>query len=100
MQGTIKDEGLGSQIEAIRLSLAEIVGRQRYQIWFKNSARFTLCEPPEHASPGAGIASEVYLKISVPNSFMAGWIESHFRSEIDQAVLSATGSKKIGRAHV
>ena len=73
------------QINAICQAIAERLGEQRYQIWFKNSAKFTLGQP----WPGQSVG---YLKIGVPNLFIAGWIESHFLDEINQAVRAATGN--------
>ncbi len=85
MQGTITDEGsrqAGSQISAINEALAEKVGPQKYRIWFKNSTRLTLAEG--------------YLKVGVPNLFIASWIENHFSNEINHAVRVVTGgSRKI-----
>ena len=82
MQGTITDEqarSAGTQINAINEALAEKVGSQKYRIWFKNSTKMTLT---------AG-----YLKVGVPNLFMANWIENHFSNEITQAVRKVTGSR-------
>jgi len=82
MQGTITDESsrmAGSEINAINQALAEKIGPQKYRIWFKNSTKFTL-------------AGE-YLKIGVPNLFIAGWIESHFLGEINQAAVQVLGSR-------
>ena len=81
MQSTITDGSLGAtdaQIGAINEALAETIGQQKFRIWFKNSTTLALCDG--------------YLKVSVPNSFIAGWIENHFSNEIRQAVRSATGS--------
>ena len=80
MQSTITDENAriaGSQIDAISSALAEKVGAQKYRIWFKNSTKLTLAGG--------------YLKVDVPNLFIANWIENHFQSEINQAVRSVTG---------
>jgi len=73
-----------TQIEAIHKALAEKLGEQTYRIWFKNSATFSL------VFPESGGARE-YLKISVPNLFVANWVENHFLHQIQQAVLAATG---------
>ena len=81
MQGTITDEGCrttGAQIDAINEALAEKVGPQKYRIWFKNSTRLTL--------------TNGYLKVGVPNLFIASWIENHFSNEISDAVREVTGS--------
>ncbi len=74
MDSTFTDE-----ISAINEALAEKVGPQKFQIWFKNSTRLTL-------------AGE-YLKVGVPNLFIASWIENHFLNEIGQAVQAVTGKR-------
>jgi chromosomal replication initiator protein len=81
MQGTIMDEGsrtAGPGAEAIAEALAGRIGSQKYKIWFQSCARFTL--------------SDGYLKIGVPNPFMANWLESHFLRDIKAAAHAATGS--------
>jgi len=81
MQSTITDDGLsstGTQISAINEALAERVGPQKFRIWFKNSTRLTL--------------SDGYLKVGVPNLFIASWLENHFLNEISQVVQAVTGS--------
>ncbi len=90
MQSTFTDESLSasqkdgtcrsdaeSQIRAINEALANKVGQQKYRIWFKNSTKLSLAGG--------------YLKVGVPNLFIANWIENHFLNEISQAVRSATG---------
>lgn len=90
MQSTITDERLRarqkdgaslnkaeSTIEAISEALAEKIGQQKYHIWFKNSTKLTF---------EAG-----YLKVGVPNLFIANWIENHFQNEINQAVQLISG---------
>jgi chromosomal replication initiation ATPase DnaA len=59
MQSTVTDE-----VGAINQALAEKVGPQKFRIWFRNSTRMTL--------------SGGYLKIGVPNLFIASWLENHF----------------------
>jgi len=89
MQSTITDEILSasqkdgtcrseaeSQIRAINEALADKVGQQKYRIWFKNSTKLTLAGG--------------YLKVGVPNLFIANWIENHFLNEISQVVQSVT----------
>jgi len=80
MQGTIMDEGsrtAGPGADAIAEALMGRIGPQKYKIWFQNCARFTLAEG--------------YLKIGVPNPFMANWLESHFLRDIKAAAQAATG---------
>ncbi len=95
MQSTIKDESLRASykdgacqseaeptIQAISEALANKVGQQKYRIWFKNSTKLTLASG--------------YLKVGVPNLFIANWIENHFQDEINHAIRSVTGkSTKI-----
>lgn len=72
MPGTFTDE-----VSAINDSIAERIGQQKFQIWFSSSTRFT-------------VAGE-YLKVAVPNLFVAGWIENHFLKEISEAAQLVTG---------
>jgi chromosomal replication initiator protein len=67
-----------ARVDAINEALAEKVGQQKFRIWFKHSTQLTL--------------SDGYVKVSVPNSFIASWIENHFADEISQAVRSVTGT--------
>ncbi len=67
-----------AQIEAIYEALAARVGQQKFRIWFKNSTEMALADG--------------YLKVSVPNSFIASWIENHFAAEISQAARSVIGA--------
>ena len=85
MQGTFTDDkprSAESQISAINEVLARKIGPQKFRIWFSNSSRFTL--------------TGGYLKVGVPNLFIASWIENHFIKEINQAVREATGAA-LGR---
>jgi chromosomal replication initiator protein len=73
MESIITDE-----TTALTEALTEKVGHQKFRIWFKNSTKLTL--------------TEEYLKIGVPNLFIAGWIESHFSNEINEALREVTGA--------
>jgi chromosomal replication initiator protein len=75
MQAVITDE-----TSALNEALAEKVGPQKFRIWFKNSTKLTL--------------TDSYLKIDVPNLFIASWIENHFSNEISQAVQVVTGAER------
>jgi chromosomal replication initiator protein len=85
MQGTVTDERPGTQQEAFADSgvnaitevLADKIGAQKYKVWFKNSTKLTL--------------TDGYLKVGVPNLFVASWIENHFSDEIGQAVRAVCG---------
>jgi chromosomal replication initiator protein len=83
MQGTVTDERhhtADSQVSDIKEALAEKVGPQKYRIWFRNSTKLTL--------------TDGYLKVGVPNLFIAGWIENHFLAQIIDAVRAVTGSDR------
>jgi chromosomal replication initiator protein len=75
MERTITDE-----VSAINNALAENIGPQKYEVWFKNSTSFTL---------GDG-----YVKIGVPNAFMAGWLQNHFAADINRAVRDIMGKNE------
>jgi len=80
MQSAITDEDARTteyRITAINEALAEGVGPQKFRIWFKNSTRLTL--------------SDGYLKVGVPNIFIASWIENHFSNQLSQAARAVTG---------
>jgi len=82
MQDIITDESsrtAASQISEINEALSEQVGPQKFKIWFKNSTNMTFADG--------------YLKIGVPNLFIAGWIENHFIKEIRRAVRTVTGTE-------
>jgi chromosomal replication initiator protein len=73
----VMDSTFTDELSAINEAIAEKVGQQKFQIWFKNSTKLTL-------------AGE-YLKVSVPNLFIASWLENHFIKEIGQAAQAVTG---------
>jgi len=75
MQGTITDEA-----SAVYNVIADRIGQQKFRIWFKNSTSLVLADG--------------YLKIGVPNLFIASWIENHFLKEIDHAVQIVTGNRR------
>ncbi|MHC4705944.1 MAG: DnaA ATPase domain-containing protein [Planctomycetota bacterium] len=80
MRSTTTDENARTtecEISAINQALAERVGAQKYRIWFKHSTRLAL--------------SDGYLKVGVPNLFIASWIENHFSNQINEAVRAAMG---------
>jgi chromosomal replication initiator protein len=82
MQDIITDESsrtAASQISEINEALSEQVGPQKFKIWFKNSTSMTLADG--------------YLKVGVPNLFIASWIENHFLKEISRAVRTVTAAE-------
>ncbi|MBN1796380.1 MAG: ATP-binding protein, partial [Sedimentisphaerales bacterium] len=73
MQSVVRED----LVTAITGELAELVGQQKYRIWFKYSTKFS--------------ASDGYLKIGVPNLFIAGWLENHYLTEINQVAKKHLG---------
>jgi len=62
---------LANVSSAILDRIAELVGPQRFKVWFKNSTRFD--------------CGEGFVKVGVPNVFIGGWIEKNFADVIAQA---------------
>ncbi|MHC4131711.1 MAG: DnaA ATPase domain-containing protein, partial [Planctomycetota bacterium] len=75
MQNIITDE-----VSAINKVLTEKIGPQKFRIWFESSTRFSLVDG--------------YLKVGVPNLFIAGWIENHFLQELKDSVRDVTGDSQ------
>jgi chromosomal replication initiator protein len=75
VQNIITDE-----ISAINKVLTEKIGLQKFRIWFESSTRFSLIDG--------------YLKVGVPNLFIASWIEKHFLEELRDSVRAATGGSQ------
>ena len=57
--------------------IAEVVGAQKFNVWFKNNTRFC-------------IAGD-YVHINTPNHFVGDWIERHFGEVIAEAAKEVTG---------
>ena len=57
--------------DRIRSRITELVGPQRYKVWFRNSTQFTF--------------GDDFLKVGVPNLFIGSWIEDHFSEAISRA---------------
>jgi len=75
MQTTVTEE-----ISAIDKAIAEKIGQQKHRVWFRNSTRLTLADD--------------YLRVGVPNHFIASWVENHFLDDIARAVREVTGTDK------
>ena len=56
------------ETSAIQEHIAQDIGAQQYQIWFKNATRLTL--------------NEDGLEIAAANTFIAQWIQGHFEKPI------------------
>ncbi len=63
----------------IQNRIAELVGPQRYKVWFKNSTLLTLADG--------------FIKVGVPNLFVGNWIENHYADVISAAAREVTGSE-------
>ncbi len=57
--------------------IAEKVGPQRFNVWFKNATRFDF--------------TGECLRVSSPNHFIGDWIERHFADAISEAAREVTG---------
>lgn len=66
-------------VSQIQSRIAEMVGPQRYKIWFKNSTELSLMDG--------------FLKVGVPNVFVGTWIENHFADTITEAAREVTGNE-------
>ena len=66
-------------LSLIESKIADKVGPQRFNVWFKNATRLSLVED--------------YLRISTPNPFVGEWIERHFADVIVEAVAEVTGTR-------
>jgi len=64
-------------VSLVESQVAEKIGPQRFNVWFKNATRFTITED--------------YLRISAPNHFVVEWIERHFADVISEVAREVTG---------
>ena len=65
--------------EAILASLADRIGPQKFNAWFKATTRVDI--------------EDEHVRFSVPNPFVATWIGNHFMSEMEQAVRHGLGQE-------
>ncbi len=68
-----------SVVSRLRDQIADMVGPQRYKVWFKGSTDFALADG--------------FVNVSVPNQFVGGWIERHFVDTIRDAATTITGRR-------
>jgi chromosomal replication initiator protein len=83
MQGVVTDDTrrlTACQEDSISDKIAEKIGQQKYKIWFEHSVRLRLADD--------------FLKIAVPNLFIANWIENRFANQIKVAAREVTGEEK------
>ncbi len=67
----------GHAVERIQNRLEELVGAQRFKVWFRHSTQLS-CE-------------NGFLKVGVPNLFVSGWIEDHYADQIQEAAREVIG---------
>ncbi len=67
----------GNVTEGVLSVLHDRIGPQKFNAWFKNGARVDL--------------EDDLVKVSVPNPFVARWMETHYQAEIASAAASQTG---------
>ncbi len=64
-------------VAEVEARIAEKVGPQRFNVWFKNASRLSFAGD--------------YLHISAPNHFVGEWLERHFADVIREAAREVTG---------
>jgi len=66
-------------VEAVETRIAEKLGPQRFNVWFKNAVRFAFTED--------------FLRVCTPNHFISDWIERHFSDVIIEAAREVTANE-------
>ncbi|MFW6145784.1 MAG: chromosomal replication initiator protein DnaA [Planctomycetota bacterium] len=66
--------------QAILDTLADRLGPQRFNAWFRSTTRLDI--------------GEEYVKLNVPNPFVASWIENHFLDEVEASVSQGLGEAR------
>jgi len=67
-------------VQRILAGLQDRIGPQRFKAWFKHGTRLDV--------------EDGHVKVSVPNPFVANWIESHYRAEIAAVAETQTGKAR------
>ena len=67
-------------LEELNDAIARRVGKQKYKIWFKNSTRIEV--------------EDDYVKVGVPNQFIANWIEGNFNEQILNSIVDVYKTPK------
>lgn len=66
-------------IVTLEARIADRVGAQKFNVWFRNNTRFSLTDGNLH--------------VSTPNHFVGEWIERHFGDVLTEAALEVTGKE-------
>jgi chromosomal replication initiator protein len=69
----------GGVLRDVLASFQERIGPQKYNAWFRHGTAVTM--------------EDSHLKVSVPNPFVANWIEQHYQSELAETLAEHTGQK-------
>ena len=64
---------------SILTALQDRIGPQKFNAWFKHCAHLNI--------------EDGHVKVSVPNPFVASWVETHFLADISAAVHGETGKQ-------
>lgn len=64
-------------VRSLETLLADRLGPQRFNVWFRNATRFSL--------------TEEFLQVCTPNPSVGDWIERHFIDDIRDAAREVTG---------
>ncbi len=70
----------GDTVREILGALQERIGPQKYSAWFRHGTQLTV--------------EDTCVKVSVPNPFVANWIETHYQPEIAAVAEAQTGRKR------
>ena len=65
----------GTEQDVVRSLMAELqdrIGPQKFNAWFKHGTRF--------------VVDDKHVRLTVPNPFVANWIETHYQADIAEAV--------------
>jgi len=71
------DDGVS---QAILATLLQKIGPQKFNAWFRHGTQ-------------VGVENG-HVKVAVPNSFVANWIETHYRADIAEAAQARTGAAR------
>ncbi len=73
-------------VSALRMALADRVGKKRFELWFGTSTRLALTNGT--------------LTIGVPNRFFQDWLRNKFREHIEHACLATLGERMPLEFHI
>jgi len=70
-------KGLAQQMLTV---LQERIGPQKFKAWFRHGTRVEI--------------EDGHVRVSVPNPFVANWIETHYQSDIADVAREQTGQTR------